>query len=316
MNLPDYQKLLKLSTELAPLEPDFTERTASAISSIFGFAKAELIIFPENSCIYWRALESGPKEPFRKDIIQLKNRDSDCIGLLFIYQEKSLSCSKNPKLIQEIAKLVEGALQTHIQYYKIESKVKILKNLVSHLSVAIILCDDNFHILQMNPTARKYIDLIHKITSQSEAEEVLRNKLLAVFINSGECEYTIPVRNYQLHLSIRSHVIHGIQKSNYSTCYQVTLTCLDITNEEKWNELLRQKQLTKRECEICNLLRLGQSNEEISNSLHISINTIRRHRESIYRKLNISRISQLYTLHETCISGNTSPGTHWIGRPD
>lgn len=302
LNVSDYRKLLTLSTELDPLDSDFTEKTASALRNIFGFSKAELIIFSDNSCIYWKALESDPKEPYQKDINQLKNENSDCIGLLFIYQDKSLSCSQNQKTIQEITKLVERALQTHIHFYRLKSNVKILKNLVSHLSVAIILCDDNFHILQINQTAKKYIDLFHKSTSQNEAEKILRNNLLTIFINSGECEYSVPVGDYVLQLSIRSHVINEIRKCNYTTCYQITMTCMAISNEVKWNEFLRKKKLTKREFEICNLLRLGNTNDEISDSLHISINTIKRHRESIYRKLNISRINQLNIFYENSIS--------------
>lgn len=302
LNVADYKKLLELSTELDPLDPDFTEKTASALKNIFGFYKAKLIIFSDSSCMYWKALEYNLKDTHQKDIIQLKNENSDCIGLILIYKDTSLSCSKNQKIIQEIAKLVERALQTHIHFYKLKSDAKILENIVSNLSVAIILCDNNFHIVKINQTAKKYIDLFHKCTSKNETEKILRNNILTNFINSGECEYSIPVGDYKLQLSIRSHVINDIRKGNYITYYQITMTCTGISNEVKWNDFLRTKGLTKRECEICNLLRLGNTNDEISDSLHISINTIKRHRESIYRKLSISRINQLYTLYESSIN--------------
>lgn len=302
LDVPDYKKLLTLSAELDPLDPDFTEKTSSALRNLFGFSKAELIILSDNSCIYWKAFEPDLKEPHQKDIIQLKNQNSDCIGLLFIYQDKSYFHSSNQKNIMEITKLVERALETHIHYYRLKSNIKILNNVVSHLSVAIILCDDNFHILQINESAKNYINLFHMSTTRIEAENVLRNNLLTIFINSGECEYSVPVGNYQLNLSIKSHVIYDIRKNNYTTCYQITMTCMGVSNDIKWYEFLRKKELTKRECEICNLLRLGNTNDEIADSLHISINTIKRHRESIYRKLNISRINQLYAFYEKSIS--------------
>lgn len=302
MNVTVYQKLLTLSHFLNPCDPDFTENAALAIENIFEITKAELSVFPDNSCIYWKALESDPNDPSKKKNILLKDDHKDYIGLLSIDQDKDQSIANNHLPVVEITKLVEQALRTHIQFYNLKTNNKLLKNILSHLPVAIILCDDNFHILQINQAAKTYIDIIDKCTTISEADKILKKNFLSGFINSGENEYPISVGKYQLQLCIRSHVIDDMKKGNYTTCYQITMNCTGISNETKWNDFLGKEGLTKRECEICNLLCHGNTNDEIADDLHISVNTIKRHRESIYRKLNISRINQLNILYENSIS--------------
>ena len=51
-------------------------------------------------------------------------------------------------------------------------------------------------------------------------------------------------------------------------------------------------QLTKREMEIINQLSSGKSSAEISESLFVSVHTVRSHIKNIYRKLNVSSKSQ------------------------
>ena len=49
--------------------------------------------------------------------------------------------------------------------------------------------------------------------------------------------------------------------------------------------------LTPREIEICNLIKNGISNKEISEILHISLETTETHRSNIRRKLGIANKS-------------------------
>lgn len=52
--------------------------------------------------------------------------------------------------------------------------------------------------------------------------------------------------------------------------------------------------LSKREKEIFDLITVGKSNKEISNELHISINTVKFHIKNIYEKLNIKSRKEVY----------------------
>jgi DNA-binding CsgD family transcriptional regulator len=51
--------------------------------------------------------------------------------------------------------------------------------------------------------------------------------------------------------------------------------------------------LTTREREVADWLRAGQSHRDVAARLGISIETVRKHRNSIYRKLSVASIAQL-----------------------
>ncbi|MBS3915092.1 MAG: helix-turn-helix transcriptional regulator [Bacteroidetes bacterium] len=62
--------------------------------------------------------------------------------------------------------------------------------------------------------------------------------------------------------------------------------------------------LSKSETEVLEMLANGQSNSQIANTRHVSINTIKTHISNIYSKLGVkNRLQALYKIHE-----NQPPG--------
>jgi DNA-binding CsgD family transcriptional regulator len=67
-----------------------------------------------------------------------------------------------------------------------------------------------------------------------------------------------------------------------------------IIKEEQPGDYYREKyNITNREKEIIDLIRMGYSNREIGTMKHISISTVEKHIYSIYKKLNVSNRVQL-----------------------
>ncbi|MEC9368760.1 MAG: LuxR C-terminal-related transcriptional regulator, partial [Pseudomonadota bacterium] len=60
-------------------------------------------------------------------------------------------------------------------------------------------------------------------------------------------------------------------------------------------ETLGKDTLTPRESEIVQLVLKGHSNLSIGENLGLSVETVKVHRRNIYRKLNISSLSELYS---------------------
>jgi len=56
-------------------------------------------------------------------------------------------------------------------------------------------------------------------------------------------------------------------------------------------------QLTKRENEVILHLSKGKSNIEIANSMYVSINTIRTHLSSCYKKMKVKNRTELVIKH-------------------
>ena len=68
-------------------------------------------------------------------------------------------------------------------------------------------------------------------------------------------------------------------------------TDIEITNDA--TDLLKKHNLTKREMEIVNLVFDGLSNREIANTLFVSENTIKKHLNNIYQKINLPNRTRL-----------------------
>jgi len=67
--------------------------------------------------------------------------------------------------------------------------------------------------------------------------------------------------------------------------YIVNLT-LDLEEKEE-SESTAEIELTERECEILKCITDGKSNKEISDSLFVSVETVKSHVKNLYKKLNV-----------------------------
>ncbi|MFN6409661.1 MAG: response regulator transcription factor, partial [Bacteroidota bacterium] len=66
-----------------------------------------------------------------------------------------------------------------------------------------------------------------------------------------------------------------------------------VISEQQTDPAYRINQLTKRELEIVNLIKDGNSSKEISEKLFISKRTVEVHRYNIFRKLEVNNITSL-----------------------
>ncbi|MBN2535355.1 MAG: response regulator transcription factor [Spirochaetales bacterium] len=58
--------------------------------------------------------------------------------------------------------------------------------------------------------------------------------------------------------------------------------------KEKREVIKEKNNLTQREIEILSMVSLGSTNEEISDSLHLSLNTVKTHLYNIYKKIDVN----------------------------
>ena len=295
-----YQKLLEYSNQINPIDLDFPNKTIRLLLETFGFPDIELHIFADGESNDLCLPNSKKTMYYHKETVLLKNQQLNCMGTLCIYQNKDTDSHilKESRLVKEIGKILENALEIHLNYYKLKVDYSLVESLLSHLSKGIILCNSNFKIVHINEEAMKIMETIENELPKCEAEVILKNKILPVYLNTGSTQYFLPLSEYHLQVAIKNLIINGIEINSYITYYQITLNCIDRKNESEWLNFLKNKKLTNRECEIANLMKLGYTNDEMAKNLQISINTMKRHRESIYKKLDINRINQLNILYE------------------
>ncbi len=87
----------------------------------------------------------------------------------------------------------------------------------------------------------------------------------------------------------------AIYLKDYKTEKSITTTNVNINNE-KLNQYCEDKKITKREKEILLLLMKRFQNPEISNTLSISLNTVKMHIQNIFKKINVKKRREFYEL--------------------
>ncbi|RZL39026.1 MAG: winged helix-turn-helix transcriptional regulator [Pedobacter sp.] len=116
-------------------------------------------------------------------------------------------------------------------------------------------------------------------------------------------EYQFLVRNYTFEIyasaiallftSLGIWIALKITRPKATTIIFEKNKSLDNTNDFKPNEkLILQLGLSKRELEVLELMAQGLSNQEISENLFVSLNTVKTHISRLFTKLNVKRRTQ------------------------
>lgn len=109
-------------------------------------------------------------------------------------------------------------------------------------------------------------------------------KITSRYVRSG-------VRGLFYHEDTVSSLLKGIRALLAGDTWLSHATLLDLVLEEpgaSLSEAVSDSGLTKREVQILAHLSTGETNEEISESLGVSVHTIKSHLYNIYRKINVT----------------------------
>lgn len=166
------------------------------------------------------------------------------------------------------------------------SQPKDLENLcraIDRVKQGIVIVDNKYAIQYANQAAQRIAE--NTFGCEQPAKD------LSDLIR-GDCQKNRPKSLAVKEVSTISCFLPGWQSKQ-------TLVFLDEVVSPSALRLL-QEILTKRELDVIRLVELGMNNREIANELNISVNTVKRHLDNLYCKLNVySRtelISKIYRL--------------------
>lgn len=122
-------------------------------------------------------------------------------------------------------------------------------------------------------------------------EKGIKSNIIILTSNSNP---SILLELYQLGINGFVHkskdlntLIEAIESIEKGQDYFSDINFIDIINAEK-EEIEDNIELSPRELEIAELLAEQKSNQEVAEALFISINTVKAHKKSLYKKLNVS----------------------------
>jgi len=171
----------------------------------------------------------------------------------------------------------------------------------SHMSsIGMIVLEYPSRVRYVNSVAR---DICSELTPKSEPKNPVsyfaENFLSANFPNwQLGLEITLLLPSFQ---EVTAHIkpVVDAKASVNLKQYVVYLVPKNMASTQSFTRDEMQCHLTSKEREVCLLVQKGLSNSEIANEMFISVNTVKSHLKSLFKKMNVNNRTQLcYQLEE------------------
>jgi DNA-binding CsgD family transcriptional regulator len=197
---------------------------------------------------------------------------------------------------------------SHMLYSKYKSKNKIdyllseneIKNsLLNDMSIGYVLLDENFQVINCNEIAAYYISDATQTLALYEGCRILLNKLEQYgnrHFGLSPC-ILMPYKGYQFKL--KTHICNN-NFEMLSCAYTITVKKADspaLHDEDEKSAFARRHSLSPREMEVIELIARGETYDSAAQQLYISLNTVRTHIKSIYKKVGINNQRALVELY-------------------
>jgi len=188
------------------------------------------------------------------------------------------------KVVSIISKFLSMAISKSVGYGESPNRGKSLYDSIEHIPQGVILTDSEYSIQYSNSAA--------KILSERNFDSCDPGKDLSSLLRH---EANIRGKYGLLHSNNLNAKFCPLPGSNKQQ------SIIFLEEDPCLSEFLPASQLlTSREIDVINLVDKGMRNKEIAEELGISINTVKRHLDNIYCKLNVNcrteLISKMYKL--------------------
>lgn len=165
-------------------------------------------------------------------------------------------------------------------------------------------------------TIKEFTDLIHPddiegfwrclhFVEKNEPLDPMLHRILINYRIKNKHGHYIQVCDEKLGLKTQSGkyiymaIIHDVSTENKTNNVK-----LEILKQQKgkyvkfstYNPQLQQSDITPRQEDVIRLIKKGFTNKEIANSLHVSIYTVKNHKQALFKKINVSSSLELASI--------------------
>lgn len=233
-------------------------------------------------------------------LVLLKDEENKPLGAVAVYHGRQTEgfSSQEQSLLKEIGNIMEKAIRVHLKWLSMQSSLFFLKGIFDCYPIGMILCDESLNIQEINGEAYRILETLGMPAGKEEAERLLTEYILPACQKDGSGRLFSPLAE-GLEASLKNIIIKEPATGSFNTRYAFFLkSSVDNNAASSWNAYLTEKGLTRREREVADYLCRGYEIREVAEKLNISLNTVKRHKESIYMKLSVNRASQLLLLFQ------------------
>ncbi len=234
------------------------------------------------------------------------------VGAIYFFREPGEEpiSERKLELISSVSRYIKAGLKEIMLYSESMAKEKIYINANAYSPIGNIILDQYRKVVFTNSMAEEYCEELgdefirrNGLPGDTDAAlnpvEFVVEELRAYLANANEgYSMDIETEGASFHITIKSFV-----NTNLLNILQAYYMIYIVKEKEKkpvsLEKLASMCSLTSRETEIVRLLEQGNTNQEIAEKLCISMNTVKAHISSIYRKLGVqSRTALVYKLKE------------------
>ena len=238
--------------------------------------------------------------------LYIRNKDNACIARIGILRPDGSDefTSQEIESLQILGRFISLKIDSAI-YHQLKIKQgRLLEDAVTRMDSGLIILSRHMSIRYCNPAAERLCE---------EMSDSFRNDSTpeSLMIHSGSAiDNVIRYIFIKYHQSNQSCTTYKTNEHEYR-CELITSTYVEkdrpnifyyfiyISKQEyhqsrdSFDNFVKQYNLTKREADVLDLIQAGYDNNQICETLFISMNTVKTHISKIYRKAGISSRSEL-----------------------
>lgn len=245
-----------------------------------------------SQCLYFNGF-------YYEALVLLRDEENKPMGAVAVYHGRQSSgfTLREQKLLEEIGMIMEKATRIHLKHLSLQNNLFFLNRIFTRHPIGMIICDENFNIQEINQEAYQTMEALGMTAEKEEAKRLLTDYILPAYQEGGANRFCLRLAG-GLEVFLENIIIKEQITGSFITRYAIFLDLSMGSRRTSWTAYLTEKGLTRRESEVAGYLSQGFEIREIAEKLSISANTVKRHKESVYHKLSVNRVSQLLLLYQ------------------
>ena len=222
---------------------------------------------------YYRELMK--KHTYYHEMVVTFHTGNQFNGVLGLAKPKSQGAfsEKDRTIFRTLAPIISNLLHLENEYEEQRKLKDMLEAFADKNHSGLILLDQHYQVIYMNRSAMRF-------SQEASIKRNIESFIESLFAGWGNGYSGSSIQHLQgFNFRIITHHEPFLSKeSRYAV----------IIEEDKSNLVQEDYQLTKREQEICFLLKKGWTYKEISEKLYISVHTVNKHIKNIYQKMGVN----------------------------
>lgn len=214
--------------------------------------------------------------------------DHQLIGGIGIHKTKDCGdfSPVEKSIFANISKFISINLKKYFQANHLEFNYNVLTNSLDFLPMGVIVIDNDLNTLYHNQISKEFCSDI-ALSINTNPINKIKGIILDRFtsFNHNQFSFEFELGDYRVSIESLPHVQHVFNHHK-----QLFGIYLQPKSKEKSfiHKAIDAYGLSKREAEIIDLISKGYGNNEIANTLFLSINTVKSHLNNIFNKLNVN----------------------------